>query len=142
MDGLATTAPSVRKSACSQQDSRPMPFPPSPITIDEAVAFFLHSYVLRHGEIANAHFTHQHMINSTKSSEAVFWGVGAVGMASLANIRKSKALNLIATRKYISALKLTAASLQDTTLCKSDETVIAVVLLGMFEVSRKIWPFV
>lgn len=142
IDGFSTTSSSVRKSACSRQDSLPMVSPSSPTIIDEAVAFFLHSYVLKHGEIANAHFTYQQMINYAKSSEAVFRGMGAVGMASLGNIRKSKALNLIATQEYASALKLTAVLLQDTTLCQSDETVFAVVLLGMFEVSRKTWPFV
>ncbi|KAH8696321.1 hypothetical protein BGW36DRAFT_297609 [Talaromyces proteolyticus] len=122
-----------QEDACTGHNSRPMAFPSSPVTIDEAVAFFLHNYVLKHGEIANAHLTHQQMINSTRSSEAVLLGMGAVGMASLANIRNSKGLRIMATREYTSTLHLTTVSLQDSTLCKSDETVIAVVLLGMFE---------
>ncbi|GMG48406.1 unnamed protein product [Aspergillus oryzae var. brunneus] len=58
----------------------------------------------------------------------------AVGLAGLSNIKKSTELMTKATGEYTQALHLINCTLKDGTQCKSDATLAATMLLGMFEV--------
>ncbi|PWY69703.1 hypothetical protein BO70DRAFT_432353 [Aspergillus heteromorphus CBS 117.55] len=58
----------------------------------------------------------------------------AAGLAALSNLRMSPQLMLNARRHYTVALSRTNHALQDTVLARRDETLAAVVLLGMFEI--------
>ncbi|KAL2832683.1 hypothetical protein BJY01DRAFT_225786 [Aspergillus pseudoustus] len=59
----------------------------------------------------------------------------AVGLAVMSNIRMSPQLLLAARREYTTALARTNYALSDAVLSKGDDTLAAVVLLGMFEVT-------
>jgi hypothetical protein len=61
--------------------------------------------------------------------------LNAVGLAALSNIRMSPRMMLKARREYTTALSQTNHALRDPFLSKQDDTLAAVVLLGMFEVS-------
>ncbi|CAI7616208.1 unnamed protein product [Penicillium manginii] len=59
--------------------------------------------------------------------------LNAVGLAALSNIRMSPRMMLKARREYTTALSQTNHALRDPFLSKQDDTLAAVVLLGMFE---------
>jgi hypothetical protein len=58
----------------------------------------------------------------------------SVRMAGLANKKKAPDIMIAARRKYTSALRLTIAALSKTALATTDETLIAVILLRLYEV--------
>lgn len=66
---------------------------------------------------------------------AVNAALNAVGLAALSNIRMSPQMMLKARREYTTALSHTNQALQDPIKSKQDDTLAAVVLLSMFEVS-------
>ena len=61
--------------------------------------------------------------------------ITAIGLAGLANVKKSLEIMTLARAKYVSALRLTNAALQNILGAKSDMTLRAIVLLSMYEVS-------
>jgi Fungal specific transcription factor domain len=68
------------------------------------------------------------------SEKALLAGITSVGMATLAAIQNSQDLHLLAQKEYVSALKLTNTALGNVTTAKADSTLVAVLLLAMFEV--------
>ncbi|TGJ81415.1 hypothetical protein E0Z10_g7358 [Xylaria hypoxylon] len=65
---------------------------------------------------------------------AVNTALDAVGLAALSNIRLSPRTMLKAQREYTKALSQTNRALRDPIMCKADDTLAAVVLLGIYEV--------
>ncbi|KAJ5614034.1 hypothetical protein N7528_007688 [Penicillium herquei] len=65
---------------------------------------------------------------------AVNSALNAVGLAALSNIRLSPQMMLKARHEYTKALSETNKALANITMSKRDDTLAAVVLLGMFEV--------
>ncbi|KAJ6103640.1 hypothetical protein N7486_003862 [Penicillium sp. IBT 16267x] len=65
---------------------------------------------------------------------AVNSALNAVGLAALSNIRLSPQMMLTARREYTNALSETNQVLANIAMSKRDDTLAAVVLLGMFEV--------
>lgn len=63
--------------------------------------------------------------------------VSAVALATLSNIRHSPKTMRKAQQEYATALSKTNQALQDPFMRKTDDTLAAVVMLGIFEVS---WP--
>lgn len=68
-------------------------------------------------------------------NSAVNAAVSAVALAALANIRLSPKTMLKAQQEYTTALSKTNLALKDPSMCKTDDILAAVVMLGMFEVS-------
>lgn len=58
----------------------------------------------------------------------------AVGMAGLANLKNDPGMMAAARQNYVTALHLTNAALQDAVSVRTDQTLTAVILLGVFEV--------
>jgi hypothetical protein len=73
------------------------------------------------------------LIGNPRNS-AVNAAVNAVSMAALSNIRLSPRTMLKAQREYTTALREINLALQDPIMCKRDDTLAAVDLLGLFEV--------
>jgi hypothetical protein len=65
---------------------------------------------------------------------AVNAAVNAVALAALSNIRMSPKAMLQAQQEYTTALSKTNVALRDPVLCKTDDILAAVVMLGIFEV--------
>jgi hypothetical protein len=61
--------------------------------------------------------------------------VSAVALAALSNVRLSPKTMRKAQKEYTTALSLTNLALQDPIMCRTDDTLAAVVMLGTFEVS-------
>ncbi|KAK1238153.1 hypothetical protein MKX08_002732 [Trichoderma sp. CBMAI-0020] len=60
--------------------------------------------------------------------------VSAVALAALSNIRSSPKTMKKAQQEYTTALSKTNLALQDALMCKTDDTLAAVVMLGTFEI--------
>ncbi|KAL3465919.1 hypothetical protein BJX64DRAFT_284853 [Aspergillus heterothallicus] len=67
-------------------------------------------------------------------NSAVNAALNAVGLAVMSNIRMAPQLLLAARREYTTALSRTNYALGDPVLSRGDDTLAAVILLGMFEV--------
>lgn len=61
--------------------------------------------------------------------------VSAVALATLSNIRLAPKTMRKAQQEYTKALSMTNLALQDPLMCRTDDTLAAVVMLGIFEVS-------
>lgn len=70
-------------------------------------------------------------------NSAINAAVNAVALAALSNIRLSPKTMLRAQHEYTTALSETNLALKDPSMCKRDDVLAAVVMLGIFEVS---WP--
>jgi len=75
------------------------------------------------------------MHNSANSDDALPVVVTSVGMACLSNLRLAPEIMVVAKAKYNEALRLTNEALKDPTKALTDQTCMAVILLGLFEVS-------
>lgn len=75
------------------------------------------------------------LMKDTRNSLVLTTALAAVGLAALSNIRLSPRMMLQARKEYTTALSQTNYALRDPVLSKRDDTLAAVVLLGMFEVS-------
>jgi hypothetical protein len=60
--------------------------------------------------------------------------VGSVGLACLSNLKSAPEIMVAAKTKYIEALRLTYEALRDSCRSISDQTCMAVILLGLYEV--------
>ncbi|KAJ5493549.1 hypothetical protein N7463_009636 [Penicillium fimorum] len=74
------------------------------------------------------------LVKDTRNSPVLTTALAAVGLAALSNIRLSPRMMLQARKEYTTALSQTNYALRDPVLSKRDDTLAAVVLLGMFEV--------
>jgi hypothetical protein len=70
---------------------------------------------------------------------AVNTALGAVALAALSNVQLSPRTMLRAQREYTAVLSQTNRALKDPIICKTDDTLAAVVLLGIYEV-LVVWP--
>lgn len=70
-----------------------------------------------------------------KDDAALTSAITALGLSALANMRMSPPLMLAAREEYIKALSATNKNIMDPILSKTDHTLMAVMFLGMFEVS-------
>ncbi|KAJ5382126.1 hypothetical protein N7517_000037 [Penicillium concentricum] len=74
------------------------------------------------------------LMKDTRNSPVLTTALTAVGLAALSNIRLSPRMMFQARKEYTTALSQTNDALRDPVLSKRDDTLAAVVLLGMFEV--------
>lgn len=81
------------------------------------------------------HMTYLLPLMEGSQNSAANAAVSAVALASFSNIRLSPQTMRKAQQEYTTALSLTNLALQDPVMCKTDDTLAAVVMLGIFEVS-------
>lgn len=60
--------------------------------------------------------------------------VNAIGLASISNIKRSPEVMVAASQRYAGALRAINFSIQKSSSATTDQTLIAVMLLGVFEV--------
>ncbi|KAK9428135.1 hypothetical protein V1505DRAFT_395482 [Lipomyces doorenjongii] len=68
-----------------------------------------------------------------RSNSVILEAMTSVGLAGLANIKNDGGLMVVARRKYLSALRMTMASIHDSVQVLFSQTLRAVILLGIFE---------
>ena len=95
-----------------------------------ALSFFLSKYILgsNFGYLASFYSSH------SDREEQLSACIEAVGLASLSNELGSLELSERARKRYVHAIQATNKALQDAVLARKDSTLIAVLLLSLYEV--------
>ncbi|EHK18614.1 uncharacterized protein TRIVIDRAFT_69876 [Trichoderma virens Gv29-8] len=107
--------------------------PSVPIT-DQAVCFFFLNFVLTDPISGGGHLEYLPVIYDTITRDlALPTVVAAIGMAGIANLRRSRDLLLAANSQYLLAIQLTQAALMDETLRIQDQTLVSILLLALYE---------
>ena len=113
--------------------------PLAPGILDQAAPFFICNYVAQSTGKPGLEYRGNHeylpILHSTDSpSGPPSTIITALGLASLSNKRQEPSMMLDARRTYVKAMQLVTNALQDPVELKSDHTLAAVMLLGLFEV--------
>jgi hypothetical protein len=102
-----------------------------------ATCFFFKNYALDDHSFSSGTF---HYLTDIYRRETVSTpladAVVSIGTAGLAHFYKDPSVMVNANRNYSSALSSVSILLRDSTSAKEDQTLMAVVLLGVYEVSR------
>ncbi|KAI0967319.1 hypothetical protein F4678DRAFT_446243 [Xylaria arbuscula] len=94
-----------------------------------------HSYVgYMTGGSCYGHMSYLVCLIEDPGNKGVNTALDAVALAALSNVRLSPQILLKAQRQYTTALSQTNRALKDPIMCKTDDTLAAVVLLGTYEV--------
>jgi hypothetical protein len=106
-----------------------------PSADDQATSFFFQNYIPDKDQFPTGSFQYLADIYSgEKVGQEVADGVASLGMAGLSNFWRSPNIMVNANIKYTSALRLLSSKMRDMNEAKADQTFIAVMLLGLFEV--------
>jgi hypothetical protein len=109
---------------------------------DQATCYFFHNYVLERDQFVRGNFQY---LSDVYGGEEVGIGlsdsVAALGMAGMAHFWKSPNIMANAHMKYNSALRQISTQLRHVEEAKSDQTLIAVMLLGLYEVRSYCFQF-
>jgi hypothetical protein len=102
---------------------------------EQATCFFFRNYVLADDKFHNGNFQYLQNIYATETiGDALAESVASLGMVGLSNFWKASSIMVNANIKYNSALKLVSSRLRNFEEGKSDQTLVSVMLLGLFEV--------
>jgi len=107
----------------------------SPDAETQATCFFFRNYVLDEGSMARGFFDYLPAVYSqSRNNDILMDAVSAIGLAGLANYRRENHVMIRANLKYGRAVQNMSASLAKMERVKDDQTLIAVMLLGIYEV--------
>ena len=105
---------------------------------DQAAHFFFYNFVSEDLSSRSAMNAYSRVLPTLYRQDSSFGVVpriiDAIGLAGISNIEHSPELMVAAGQKYATALRAINASIQDSSKASTDQTLIAVVLLGLFEV--------
>lgn len=106
----------------------------TPSIEDRATAFFLSNYVIGDNGPTRGHLDHlSDLYESDSIDDNLVAAVQAVGLAGFAHSAKAPHLINQARAQYTKSLQLTNAALQSPTAVKRDSTLLAILILGIFE---------
>jgi hypothetical protein len=101
---------------------------------EQATCYFFRNYVLEDKSTSGS-FQYLHDIYSNELiGPALADSIEALGMVGLANFWKASDFQFHANRKYNSALRLVSSRLRNEEEARADQTLVAVMLLGLYEV--------
>ena len=104
---------------------------------DHAASFFFDNYVLEPSKTCMSVYEFLPALYSRNiGKNALHCIVTALGLAGLSHHSKEEQLMADARTWYTSALHMTNNALRDPSTMKADQTLISVILLGVYEVSR------
>lgn len=102
---------------------------------DQATYYFFHNFVSEGSTDMTAYSHLLPTLYRQNSSFSVLRKiVDAIGLASISNVKHAPELMVVAGQKYAGVLRAITASVQDSKEASTDQTLIAVMLLGLFEV--------
>jgi hypothetical protein len=102
---------------------------------DQATCFFFQNYVLGGHDLSKGNFDYLADIYGTEEiGSGLADSVAALGMVGLANFWKAPNIMSNAIFKYNSAMHTTSSQLRDVQQFKSDQTLISILLMGLYEV--------
>ena len=102
---------------------------------DQGTGFFFHNYIIESSKDSRGHLDYLPLPSQIHRNSTLSIAVASIGMAALSNVRNDPNIMAKARLKYMSALRLTNATLRDPIQAREDQTLTAVILLSMFEVS-------
>ena len=130
-DFSVATAQTTKRAAT---DIRSLSIPPE----DEATYYFFHTFLSDddNSEYSrNAYSSVLPILHRQDSSFGVLPKiVNAIGLASISNKKHSPEVMVAASQRYAGALRAINASIQNSSSATTDQTLVAVMLLGVFEV--------
>jgi hypothetical protein len=101
--------------------------------IDQGIAYFMSHYAIGLDQPSiQSEAYHKHLATNG-FHPLVATSMTALGLAGVANIYRDSALKSKATRWYLDAIKMTNSAITHPKEVKSDTTLLAITLLGMFE---------
>ncbi|RAL62146.1 hypothetical protein DID88_002630 [Monilinia fructigena] len=107
---------------------------------EQATCYFFRNYVLEDKSTSGS-FQYLHDIYGNEIiGPALVNGIESLGMVGLANFWKSQDLQFHAHRKYNSALRLVSSRLRNEVEARADQTLVAVMLLGLYETNTCTGP--
>ena len=138
---LSQTAPFG--TALSHNQRSPMPYIISPVLPpsheDQAKCFFFQNFVLEDNCSSRGHFDYLPGIyRNIKIYTFLDDAVVALGLAGLANRTKVSKFMLKASVRYNAAVRAVSFALGEMEYVRSDQTLIAVMLLSLYEVRDKL----
>lgn len=102
---------------------------------DGATYYFFHNFV---SEEPTTWTACSHVLPTLYQQDSSFRAlpkiIEAIGMAGISNMKQAPQLMVVAGQKYATVLRAITASIQDSKEASTDQTLIAVMLLGLFEV--------
>jgi hypothetical protein len=103
---------------------------------DQATCFFFKNYVLEKDQFIRGNFQYLSDIYSSEEvGSALSDSIASLGMVGLANFWGAPNIMANANVKYHSALRRVSSQLRNVEEAKADQTMIVVMLLGLYEVS-------
>ena len=121
----------------TRHSSIPRDIPNSSLLEHIATSRFFHHYVSPTRTFFRLDLDFTHAVIDGASKRAILAeAIVAMGILTLPN--KSRAAYLAARIRHTRALRLTNKALRDAEFAKSDEVLMAVILLGLYEVSRPV----
>lgn len=102
--------------------------------VDQAVAFFFKSHVDESSYSCSLIYEYLPALYAAEYSLGLSSAIEAIGLAGLASYRNAPALMSSACACYGVALKSIGSALRDPALATTDETLLTVYLLGIYEV--------
>ena len=103
-------------------------------TIDErAVNFFFSNHVVGISLPSRGFVDHMHAHPDYDLNDNLLSGIKAVGLAGVSNFTKAPGLLVAANKQYVTAVRHLKTALQSPVEVKKDTTLMAVMMLGIFE---------
>jgi hypothetical protein len=108
---------------------------------DQASCFFFQNYVSEEQQYHNGNFQYLADIYASEEvASALTDSVVSLGMVGLSNFWKAPSIMADAHTKYNSALRLVSTRLRDIEEAKSNQTLVSVMLLGLYETNTCTGP--
>ena len=105
---------------------------------DEATYHFFYKFLPNDHNTDHFRNTYSSVLPSLHRQDSSFGVipkiVNAIGLASISNMKHSPEVMVAASQQYAGALRAINSSIQSSSLATTDQTLIAVMLLGVFEV--------
>jgi hypothetical protein len=102
---------------------------------EQATCFFFRNYVLGDSKFINGEFQFlPELYGNQEVGTALSQSIASLGMAGLAHFWGASSIMSQAQAKYNAALRLVSSLLRNIEGAKSDQTLMAVILLGLYEV--------
>jgi hypothetical protein len=113
-----------------------LPMSPSTNFDDLPVCLFLKNYTITASDFSRGYLDNvSSLYGRTHHQGVLSVTISAVGLALMSNINRAPEVMVVAREKFVKALRMTNTALLDPLESKADSTLMAVTLLGMFEVS-------
>lgn len=101
---------------------------------DRAIVFFVSNYIIGHEGPTRGHLNYiSELYDTNAMDEGLEAGMKAVGFASFSHVSNAPDLMTNARHHYVKSLRLTNAALTSPEKAKEDTTLIAVMVLSIFE---------